>query len=95
MDTVVRGIIDLSEVESVNLGISSSQILHSNVPQISSTKKALNNLIISTNLTGLDSNDSKSCFELKTSKRVYCFCAKSPQEAYKWIKQLEICCLDS
>jgi hypothetical protein len=37
----------------------------------------------------------KNCFELKTSKRLYYFCAKSPQDAYKWIKQLEMCCSDS
>ena len=109
-DSIVKGIIDLSDVESINQGLSSTDMqqqnatnsshLSANNPYLSSTKKALNGLIggvvagADMGLTGSD-HDSKSCFELKTSKRVYYFCAKSPTDAYKWVKQLEMCCLDS
>jgi hypothetical protein len=43
----------------------------------------------------ISDTEAKNCFELKTSKRVYYFCAKSQQDAYKWVKQLQMCCLDS
>jgi hypothetical protein len=98
-DSVAKGVIDLSDVESINQGMSAScyeQQHHQN----SSTKKALNSIISGASFGGGDNSVGgnelgKNCFELKTSKRIYYFCAKSPQDAYKWIKQLEMCFLDS
>lgn len=83
-DQVAKGVIDLSDVEAINQGVLSCQGQSQNE---NSTKKAAWNF-------GDGGSDSKSCFELRTSKRVYCFCAKSAQEASKWVKQLEMCCLD-
>ena len=100
-DLVAKGVIDLSEVESINQGLSSAymqQQLLSNSQQSNSstTKKALNTINMMTGTSfGENHHDSKSCFELRTSKRVYYFCAKSSQDAYKWVKQLEMCCTDS
>ena len=103
-DLVAKGVIDLSEVESINQGLSSAYLQQQQQQQqmsaaaglsSSTTKKALNTINMMTGSSFGEANDSKSCFELKTSKRVYYFCAKSPQDAYKWIKQLEICCADS
>jgi hypothetical protein len=98
-DLVAKGVIDLSDVESINQGLSSADQLQLQLqatqPSNSTTKKALNTLNMMTGSTFGESTDSKSCFELKTSKRVYYFCANSPQDAYKWIKQLEMCCTDS
>ena len=68
-----------------------------NQQQNSVTKKTLNSIIsgvnIGENLIG--SENVKNCFELRTNKRTYYFCASSPKDAYKWIKQIETCCLDS
>lgn len=99
-DLIVKGVIDLSEVECINQGISGNmpQGVHQayNGPSgQSSTKKALSTLNAMTGTSFGEAIDPKSCFELKTSKRVYYFCAKSPQEACKWVKQLECCCIDS
>lgn len=82
-----KGVIDLSDVESINQGISSA-LMH----QQSSEKKMVN---FSNLISEFSDTNSKNCFELKTSKRIYYFLAKSPQDAYKWVKQLEMCCLDS
>jgi myotubularin-related protein 5/13 len=86
-DGIIKGIIDLSDVESITqCGMSSSSLtptLHSQTStpsQMQQTKRI--------------SNDDKCYFELKTSKRVYYFCAKSPLEATKWKDNLETC-LDS
>ena len=80
-----KGVIDLSDVESINQGITLLQ-------QQSSDKKMVN---FSNLISDFSESNAKNCFELKTSKRVYYFLAKSPQDAYKWVKQLEMCCLDS
>ena len=89
-DLLAKGVIDLSEVESITQGLSSAHLLQQSHGHLA--KKTLNGIMAN---SGLNSeNDIKNCFELKTSKRVYYFCAKSPQEAFKWIKQLETCCLD-
>jgi myotubularin-related protein 5/13 len=103
-DSIAKGVIDLSEVEAITQGIASSlyvqQQLHQQ--QTNLAKKTLNGLITASNggSSGggggvFGENDIRNCFELKTSKRVYYFCAKSPQDALKWVKQLETCCLDS
>jgi hypothetical protein len=98
---VAKGVIDLSDVESINQGLSSADQLqmqlqaNSQLLPNSTTKKALNTLNMMTGSSFGESSDSKSCFELRTSKRVYYFCANSPQDAFKWIKQLEMCCTDS
>ncbi|CAF0740382.1 unnamed protein product [Brachionus calyciflorus] len=81
-----KGIIDLSEVEYINEGITMLQ--NQNIE----AKKMVN---LTNLIADITETNSKSCFELKTSKRVYYFLAKSPQEAFKWVKQLEMCCLDS
>ena len=102
-DTLIKGLIDLSDVESVTQGLlSSSGIAGAPTSQPSqyaaSTKKALNTLISGANSSLMAAAseilDAKCYFELRTSKRVYCFCAKSQQESSKWVKQLQICCLD-
>jgi hypothetical protein len=101
-DTVIKGVIDLSDVEAINQGLPSSymqqiqQQQQQQQLQYSTTKKALNSIGVN-NLpfSETNSNESNKCFELKTSKRVYYFCAKTPHDAYKWVKQLETCCLDS
>lgn len=102
-EAIVKGLIDLSDVESINLGLSYSYV-HQNTlanqnaitnnQYLTTTKKALNGLIGNSE-GNFNENDNKNCFELKTSKRVYYFCAKSPQEAYTWVNQLKLCCLDS
>ena len=83
-DPIVKGIIDLSDVESISQGGSSFSQMNlassSSSQQYNAKIKAL--------------NDDKSCFELKTSKRVYYFSAKSAQEATKW-KDLIESCIDS
>jgi hypothetical protein len=92
----------LSDVESINLGLSYSYMHQnslsnhgtSNNQYLTTTKKALNGLI-GNGEANFNEHDNKNCFELKTSKRVYYFCAKSPQEAYTWVNQLKVCCLDS
>lgn len=113
-DTLIKGLIDLSDVESVTQGLlSSSGSGGSNGMQVgatagtptsqyaASTKKALNTLISGANSSLMaataasEAPDPKCYFELRTSKRVYCFCAKSQLESSKWVKQLQICCLDS
>lgn len=94
-DSLAKGVIDLSDVESINQGLSSAYMQQNQSDQISSKKVAFSNFISGGNFGGDANADSKSCFELKTSKRVYYFCAKSPQDATKWVKQLEMCCLDS
>lgn len=81
--------IDLSDVESITQGIQSPYLLNQ---QDSTTKKALNTIM---SMNGSNDTEAKRCFELKTSKRVYYFCANSPQDAFKWVKQLQTCCLDS
>jgi hypothetical protein len=99
-DLVAKGVIDLSDIEAINQGMSSTQnhSNHSNNQQLSNlaaAKKALNTINAVTGASLGENNDWKCCFELKTSKRVYCFAAPTPQEAQKWIKQLEMCCTDS
>ena len=90
-DSVAKGVVDLSDVECINQGLSASYMQQN---QLGS--KALNSLMSGASFSNDPAcNDPKNCFELKTSKRLYTFCAKSPQEAYKWVKQLEMCCLDS
>ena len=93
-DLLVKGVIDLSEVESITQGLSSAHLLQQNHSHLQPNlaKKTLNGIMANSGLSG--ENDIKNCFELKTAKRVYYFCAKSPQEAFKWTKQLETCCLD-
>ncbi len=101
-DTIVKGVIDLSDVESVTLGggnltshnqqssqlsLTSSSTSSSNQPQQSPSA-------LSTTSTIKPNSDNKCYFELKTSKRIYYFCARSPQDAYKWKEHLEAC-LDS
>ena len=39
--------------------------------------------------------DTRSCFEVRTTKRVHVFCAKTPLDAARWVKQLQLSCLDS
>jgi myotubularin-related protein 5/13 len=103
-DLVAKGVIDLSEVESINQDLSSAyqQLIQQQQQQSSSsqlanstTKKALNTINVLTGSSFGESSDANSCFVLKTSKRVYYFCANSPQDAYKWINQLQACCTDS
>ena len=99
-DTIIKGLIDLSDVESVTQGLPNSVYLQqTQFPQYTSTKKALNTLISgnSNNNSLLAANeiDNKCYFELRTNKRVYYFCAKSQQESGKWVNQLKTCCLDS
>ena len=98
-DRIVKGIIDLSDVESITQGLSNSYMQQNQFPQYSTTKKALNNFMSGNgNNPGaniIETNDANSCFEVKTSKRVYYFCAKSQIESTKWVKQLQVCCLDS
>ena len=91
-----KGVIDLSDIESINQGVSTSAIYEQQHPN-SSTKKALNSIMSGASFADnfISTEMAKNCFELKTTKRLYYFCAKSPQEAYKWVKQLEMCCLDS
>lgn len=106
-DTLIKGLIDLSDVESVTQGLlsSSGMAAAAGTPTsqpsqyAASTKKALNTLISGANSSLMaaasELPDAKCYFELRTSKRLYCFCAKSQQESSKWVKQLQICCLDS
>lgn len=93
----MKGVIDLSDIESINQGLSQQQHPQQQHP----SKKALNTINLMTGGTvansiglGIDV-EPKSCFEVRTSKRVYVFCASSSQDAVKWVKQLEACCLDS
>ncbi len=95
-DSTIKGIIDLSDVEQINQGLSSSYLLQNQQQQqVSTTKKALNTIMSMNGNNSISDTEAKNCFELKTSKRVYYFCAKSQQDAYKWVKQLQMCCLDS
>jgi len=89
---VIRGLIDLSEVETISQGLS-SYLNNSQFPQYATTKKALNNMM--TGNAGSSIADSKCYFEVKTSKRVYYFCAKTQVDSSKWVKQLQLCCQDS
>ena len=101
-DTLIKGLIDLSDVESVTQGLITMQpsaAPTSSQPQYAvNTKKALNTLISGANnslMAANDTPDSKCYFELRTNKRDYYFCAKSQLESSKWVKQLQNCCLDS
>ena len=88
-DGVIKGIIDLSDVESITqCGMSSTGF----TPTFNSQTSTPSQHLSSHNSKRL--NDDKCYFELKTSKRVYYFCAKSYQEASKWKDLLETC-LDS
>ena len=88
--------IDLSDVESINLGLASIYLQQNQQQQqVSTTKKALNTIMSINGGNNVSDTEAKNCFELKTAKRVYYFCAKSQQDAYKWVKQLQMCCLDS
>lgn len=88
-DGVIKGIIDLSDVESITqCGMSSSNLTPSLSSQTSTPSQQLSQQAKRMN------NDEKCFFELKTSKRVYYFGAKSSQEATKWKDYLETC-LDS
>lgn len=89
-DTVVRGVIDLSDVESITQG---GLTIHHQTPT-SQTSTSSPYTQQQTRKSNSNSNSEECCFELKTSKRVYYFCAKSPQEATKWKELLETC-LDS
>jgi myotubularin-related protein 5/13 len=86
-DTTIKGIIDLSDVESVIQGSSYNQS-----PTISPSSSTLTSMPATTSKPF--SNDNKCFFELKTSKRIYYFCARTLQDAYKWKEHLDAC-LDS
>jgi len=75
-DGVVKGLVDLSDVESIVQSGNSFNQLNAISTQQSKSKSL---------------SDDKCCFELKTSKRVYFFCAKSAQEATKWVDLIESC----
>ena len=47
------------------------------------------------NGTDIGGADTRSCFEVRTTKRVHVFCAKTPLDAARWVKQLQLSCLDS
>jgi hypothetical protein len=84
-------VIDLSDVESITQGLSSSYMQQNGLQQYATAKKTLNNFISSSNF---NESEAKNCFELRTAKRIYYFWAKSSQEAAKWVKQLQMCCDD-
>jgi hypothetical protein len=103
---MLKGLIDLSEVESISEGLQSTTYIQQQQHQQIISTKTLNQLLQTNNnnnngMNGSHANqegctsDARNCFELKTTKRVYYFCAKSQQEATNWIKQLEMCCVDS
>ncbi len=64
-------------------------------PQYTNTKKALNNIMTGHAGSSPNERDPKCHFEVKTSKRVYYFCANTQVESSKWVKHLQLCCLDS
>lgn len=95
-DNVIKGLIDLSDVESINQGLSTTFLQQNQFPQYANTKKTLNNLMSgNSNSSSMTDCDSKCYFEMKTSKRVYYFCAQNQFDCNKWVKQLQSCCLDS